>query len=273
MRPLLLGASLASVVLSSVVALAADRDDCFNAAEATQKLKGEKKLSAAREQVLVCSRDVCPGVVRADCAKWLTEIDAAMPTVVIRARDESGHDLIEVRVLVDGVEVKPKLDGIAIPLDPGQHKLRYEPAGKPAVEDTILAVENEKGRVLRVDLRGGGQPATPPPIATPPRPTTRAGASPAPWIIGGAGVASLVVFGVLEIVAQGEYSDLKNGCGATRSCTDSQVSGTQTKFVAAGITMGLGIAALAVAIPWLIVGATKKSEAKVAAAYWMTGRF
>lgn len=278
LRALAVPAALAIALAPIGSARADEKEDCINAAEASQKLRKESKLSEAREKVLACSREVCPAVVRSDCVKWLSEIDASLPTVVFRVRDEAGHDVIDVKISVDGKEVLSKLTGSAIPIDPGQHKLRYESAGHLAAEDTVLIAENEKGRVLKMDLHdasaatpstgsGGGATTTTAATGDGQKTAPSGGAGPGPWVLGGVGVASLAAFAVLEAIAQGEYGDLKNGCGATRSCTDSQTSPTQTKFIVAGITMGVGIAALAVAVPWLILGGKSKGDPKAA---WLT---
>src|SRR5580700_677011 len=133
-----------TVALLPAAASADDKDDCFNAAENAQKLKTDKKPSQARPALITCSRDVCPQQVRADCVKWLGEVDRDMSTVVVRARDANGHDVIDVKVFVDGELLLSKLQGTAVTVDPGPHKVRYEfPSGKTVEEDVLIA-EGEK---------------------------------------------------------------------------------------------------------------------------------
>lgn len=266
--------SALAIVTAELAAHADDKTDCINAAQNAQSLRVEKKLSQAHEGFLVCSREVCPAVVRTDCVKWLTEVENATSTVVIRARDAGGHDLVDVRVLVDGKEVAAKLTGSAIAIDPGQHKFRYEAAGLAPIEDTVLVAEGEKGRLLRVDLGGAAgtttgdsKPSSTGSSSTPD--SAPHGKSPVPWIIGGVGLASLVAFGVTEIFLQGEVSSLKDGCGAQPSphCTDADLSTAKTERTVAEITFGVGLVAVAVAVPWIIVQSvtSKKAEAPPAA--------
>ena len=155
---------------------------CVKANEQAQSLRDEGKYKRAREQLLVCTRDVCPGIVRKDCMQWLSDLDASMPSVVINAKDAGGRDLVDVKVTVDGQPLTEKLDGKPIAIDPGEHAFHYEAAGAPPVDDKILLHAGEKNRVLAVKL--GAAPATPPPPAPRPPPPRHEGTKPS----GGGGV-------------------------------------------------------------------------------------
>src|SRR5215470_4150062 len=80
----------------------ASKKACIEASEQGQQLRDEGKLIKAREKFLTCVRDTCPGMIRKDCTEWLAGVDANLPSVVVSARDESGHDVTTVRVLLDG---------------------------------------------------------------------------------------------------------------------------------------------------------------------------
>ena len=125
------GARLAALValvlgagaLAPSTAHAADEKlACVRAGEKAQKLRDSGKLMAARAELLTCVREVCPAVVRGDCAGWLGDVEASTPTIVARARDDSGHDLRDVIVSVDGARVASQLDGRPLPVDPGEHE-------------------------------------------------------------------------------------------------------------------------------------------------------
>jgi hypothetical protein len=60
---------------------------CAVASEEAQLRRIHGKLRGARDQLLICARDVCPTLVKHDCDHWLAEVDASMPTVVISALD------------------------------------------------------------------------------------------------------------------------------------------------------------------------------------------
>jgi hypothetical protein len=245
-------------LLMAGVASADDKDDCFNAAEKAQKLKTEKKLSQARPALITCARDVCPQQVRQDCVKWLGEVDTAMSTVVVRARDAGGHDIIDVKVFVDGELLLSKLQGTAVAVDPGQHKFRYElPNGKILEEDVLIA-EGEKDRVLRTDVKDAqaststGNAGT---VAVSAETQSNGGPGAAPWIIGGIGVVALGVFIGLEADVQSTYSGLKNGCGVTSTCDPSKVSSLQTEIDVTGVMFAVALAGIVTSASWLIVSA------------------
>jgi hypothetical protein len=259
--PLVTSMLALALVLTPKLALADDKADCFDAAEKAQRLKNEKKITSARPVLLICSRDICPQQVRVDCVKWLGEVDNSTSTVVVRARDADGHDLIDVRVLVDGVLLLPKLQGTSVAVDPGQHKFRYElPSGK-VVEEDVLIAEGEKDRVIRIDLKDAGVGAVTPPgggggggsvVEEKPK---GGGPGAVPWVIGGVGLASLIGFAIVEIPIQSQFSDLQNGCGKTGTCTQAQKDSLTSLYAPAAILLGVGIVGVAVSATWLIVSA------------------
>ena len=265
MRNGVLCLALGLALAAPAIAHADDKAACFDASEKAQKLKNDKKLVDARAQFIICARESCPSVVRVECAKSLTDVENAMSTVVVRARDAEGKDLIDVKVYVDGNLLLPKLQGTAVPVDPGEHKFRYEFPNGTSVEDTVLIAEGEKDRVLRAELKetavsvsgggggGGGGGET----------SKGGGIGPGPFIVGGIGLAALGVFIGLQVDAQGTYSDMKNGCGLSGSCDPSKVSSLGTEFGVSGVMLAVGGVALAAGVVWLVVdlvGGHKNAE-------------
>ncbi|WP_437681462.1 hypothetical protein [Sorangium sp. So ce131] len=250
---------LLGVALSGGAARAIDKAECAAAAEEAQALRDAGKLGLAREKLLTCAQEGCPAVVRDDCARWLADVDARRPSLVLGARDARGGDLTDVRVSADGRLLAERLDGAAVGVDPGRVTLRFESAGLPPVERTIVVLEGQKARLVEVVFgeRPRAAPAAP---GAPAVPGSRAGAaagergvSVAPWISLGVGVAGLAAFGVLQGVARSEYAALEDGCGRTRSCTEDQVSPTRAKFTASGVMLGVGGSALALAaVLWIV---------------------
>lgn len=278
MRALPLCLALA-VTLAAAPSFAGDKEDCATAAEQAQRLRAEKKLRAARTQIILCARDVCPAVIRNDCAKWLRDVESALPTIIIRARDPQDKDLIKVRVTVDGQPFAGALDGTAQAVDTGAHTFRYEADGMEPVEEQILISQGEKDRVLKVVLAPKGVKTTTPdahpkdvtPVGTNPTNPTPVGTPPAdtspkpsvlPWVFGGIGAAGLVTFGVLETVGQLGYGSLKNGCGATtQKCTDADVAPVRLELQIAVVGLAVGIVGVGVAAGlWLFGGESKPAQ-------------
>ena len=141
---------LASFAVVTSVALttparAQDTQACVEAYETAQTLRHETKLRAAREMLAVCSRDLCPPAIRLDCVAWLREVDAALPTVIVSARDGAGTDVPDVEVYVDDQLLTSSLDGRPFDVDPGAHRLRVVRRSQgDAVVQTVLAIQGKR---------------------------------------------------------------------------------------------------------------------------------
>lgn len=278
MRARVLPVALVLAMFAPAVSFASDKEDCATAAEQAQRLRAEKKLRAARQQVILCARDVCPTVIRNDCSKWLRDVDAALPTVIIRVRDMNEKDLLAVRVIVDGQPFAGQLDGTAQPVDTGPHTFRYESDGMEPYEEQVLISQGEKDRVLKVQLKpkggavtpkqpDGNQPDSPPHV--PDKPSSGPGVG--PWIIGGIGAAGLLAFGILETTGQLGYSSLRSGCGATaQKCTEDDVAPVRLQLQLAVVGLAIGVVGVGVAVTWLIVGSSSSKTASAASHFDFT---
>lgn len=242
-------AVIAGLSLVAAPALAIDKAACVAAAQEGQELRDAKKLGEAREKLLLCAQNDCPEVIRNDCTGWLSDVESRRSSLVFSAKDAAGNDLSEVKVSAGGKVIVDKLDGSAVFLDPGEYTLVFESAGKQS-EKKVIVAEGQKARAIDVVI---GEPDKKP---ADPDVKAESGVYVPPIVLVSIGAAGLVAFAALQGIAQGEYADLEDGCGATRSCTDDDVSGTRTKFIASGFMLGVGGAAVATAVILWIVDAT-----------------
>ena len=226
--------SVAAFILVGLVATTAraapTKEQCIDANSQAQKLRRESKLSAARQQLLSCSDPSCPAVVRGDCTARLDEVQKAQPTLVLDVKSRAGEDLTDVKVTVDGAPFTAKLDGSAVPMDPGEHAFLFEAPGFEAVNKTLVLKETEKDRRERIVLRKI-------PKAAQDSPTT--GATPLPdeppvaepshgfgtqrvlaLVVGGVGLAGIAVGSVFGLKASSEWSAQQSACGSPTSCPD-----------------------------------------------------
>jgi hypothetical protein len=116
-------------------------NSCIAANEGTIRFRTEHKFRQAREQAIVCAADTCPGAIREVCRKRVTDLDAAIPTIVFEVQDARGRDLDQVRVAMDGEPLVDRLDGTAIAVDPGDHVFAFEAADAPRLERNLLLFE------------------------------------------------------------------------------------------------------------------------------------
>ena len=144
----------------------ADDAACIAASEQALTLRTQGKLHDALKQLAVCSDQACPDEVKTECTRRIDAVDAAMPTLVLVAKDGAGNDLSAVKVTMDGVSLMESLDGRPLSLDPGEHAFRFETAGQPPVEKKLVLREGDKERHETVVL---GPPRSaaflPPPVA------------------------------------------------------------------------------------------------------------
>ncbi len=245
--PLAAFAALATLVSFAPGARAADDTvrACIAASTDGQTLRKQGKLLAAREQMIACARDACPAIVRSHCARWLSEVEAAIPSVVIRAEDASGRDVIGARLSIDGRA--QKLDGHPVRLDPGAHTVTIEDDHGARKQETVLLAEGEASRVVTLRFaRVASASEEPAPPATSPN---RGRYVPAgAWILGGVGVVGIGVATYFGLSANGDLSTLKTSCSP--HCTDAQTQPGRTDALLFGAFAAGGAAAIAGALVW-----------------------
>ena len=222
-----------------------ERAECANAADQAQSLRDEGKYRRAREQMLVCARDVCPGPIKNDCGKWLGEVDRDAPSVVFGARDSKGTDVFDVKVSMDGATIQEKLDGKPVLVDSGEHTFKFESKEGNVKEERVLLRAAEKARLIT---------ATFAPVAAA---TAKVGATPDAdngrskdngWIVpvavaGGVGVVSLALFAGLGLSGQSKVDDLQK---CKPNCAQDDVDSARTKLIVADVFLGVGVVALGV---------------------------
>src|SRR5262245_15856100 len=114
-------ALIVAVIASSFIpdARADERQQCIDAYEGAQRLHREDNLLAARDRAAACKK-LCPKQFIADCTRWEAEWSAAIPTVLLEAKDARGEKVAGVRVSIDGSAPEPLREG-PMPLNPGKH--------------------------------------------------------------------------------------------------------------------------------------------------------
>jgi hypothetical protein len=237
-------AILCAVMLAAWPASAADDDRCAESYEAAQLKRLDRRLIDARRELIACMAEGCPDVARRHCSEWLIEVERDIPTVVFAFVDERGARREDVRVSVDGELVAETLDGGAVPLDPGEHWVAFEPAGGAAVERRYTLLTGEKNRKILVSLRAPVRPAPAPPAVAPsPDPVDEPAPSvhPATWALGGLTLAGFGVF-----AGFGLHSIALEDC--QNVCTDDQVDSIVSERIVADVGLGVGAAALAATV-------------------------
>jgi hypothetical protein len=264
----LLGLVAFTALTSSAPFAQADEvEECAAAAEKGQELRDQSKLVEARESLVRCAQSSCPKLIRGDCEKWLPEIEARIPTIVLQVVDDAGGDLASVKVERNGGPWLDKVDGSAVQVNPGAIKLKLTADGYDPVEKEVVVAEGQRGRIIEIKMvktGSGATPGTPGTETPPPGEAGGSGPGPLPWIAMGVGVAGLGTFAITQILASGEVSDVEDGCGATKSCGDAELDPIRTKLTISAIGLGVGIAGVGASIAmFALMGGDSKSDSAV----------
>jgi hypothetical protein len=264
MKAVFLIGVLMCTALSSATALAdgtsaSSKATCLDAVSKSQELRDKHKLVEAREQLRVCAAAQCPTAIRSDCANWLAEVEKALPTVVFAAKDASGADLSTVKITMDGSVLTDHLEGVALPVDPGEHTFMFEAAGQVPLEKKLIIQEAQKDRHESITLTAA--PAmSPSPVpgrallAAPPDANAGGGLGTQKIfaiVAGGIGVAGLAVgtiFAVMDISKRNHAEAICPGTLCSQAGLDawSDVATTQTFSTVGFIVGGVGVAGAAV---------------------------
>ena len=222
---------------------AMDKKACLAVNDKGQDLRAAGKLLAAREQFLSCARDPCPGVVKSDCAKWVGELDADIPTIVVRVT-RGGSDVADSRVLVDG---EPReFVGKAVALDPGQHTIAVTAEGSKAVEQKVVLATGERNRIVTIDLALATTTTTSTATTAGTSTNDRSRSTPTwAWLAGGVGVLSLGGFTYFAVTGVREVARLDRECAPF--CRDADVDSARHRLLYADISLGVSIVALGIA--------------------------
>lgn len=233
-----------------------DADVCADLSEKGQLLKIKGKLREARETFLECVKDKCPPLVRKDCGQFLVDLEISMPTIVVAAREPSGGDLTDVRVIVDGELLTARLEGKALPMDPGVHKFRFEAKGRVAVDQTIVVHEGERNRVIGVTLVSDE--------VTTPKPRVEQGAPVAAWVAAGASFLGFGTFAAFGLSARSEFNDLEKRCGSR--CPEGDVDRVRGRALVADIGLAVGVVGAGLAT-YFFLDHHKKSSVQLGAGW------
>lgn len=251
--------ALASALATGRTALAAEESDkaqCLSAYESGQRARKAGQLQAAKASFGFCGSNACPGVMHADCGRWLAEVEVEIPTAVFRVAG-GGVELDGASIAIDGGAPRA-LDGRAIELDPGEHSIVFTRPGYQALERSFGFSVGDKLVQRRVELLplaspspGPSDPAAPATSSARlavPEPTSSSSLVPA-WLgagVGTLGVAGLVYFGTS---ARKDESAL-DACAP--SCSKARVAEVRREYLLANVSLGVGAAGFLGAAAWLL---------------------
>lgn len=244
-----------SVVVSCALfgrsARAQSADVSCEAVERTESLREGGGYREARARLLECVNAQCGGDVRRRCATTLQKLDAVTPSIVVRADDGNGNDVLDVAVSLGDEPLMSSLDGMAVPVDPGEHRFVFSRSGYEPVTRTLTINQGEKFRAIDVSIGSGPAPAAPLELGAS-RPASMSSARLAGGIsLIGVGVVGLAGFTWLGLKARSREESLQRQ-NCKPFCDEGLVDSLETRYVLANVSLGVGVLSLGAAT-WLLL--------------------
>jgi hypothetical protein len=244
-----------------------DRRACIGAYEQGQELAQAAKLLRAREVILGCAKSKCGEFLHRECAASYSRLEEEIPTVILLAKGEGGQALVDVEVTMDGELFSATLDGRAVPVDPGLHQFSFKAKRGTTAEQRTIIVQGERNRVIAVSFASADRELPKPPAAPPPRPpsrrideevyaadSARGTRGAAPYVAAGIGLAGLGGFALFTQWGRADNAELAR---CAPNCSEGTLDHIRTLYVAADVSLGVGIVALGAAA-WLFLSDTAK---------------
>lgn len=214
--------------------------------------------------------------------KHVSALEPHLSRLTISVAPETGR-LPDVQVRRDRVVVGAAAWGVSSPVDPGEHLIEASAPGHQAWSTRVtIGADGDKQSVAvplldeqtadsTADAAGDTpappmvQPAPPPSdAATDSTASTGSGQRTAGWVLGGVGLASIVVGSVFGVETLSKSSDAKSQCPTSTSCPVSAVQENQdakTDAVISDVTIGVGLAAVGTGIVLLLTAPSAHAAA------------
>jgi hypothetical protein len=162
-RTVQIGACAAALLLYGSPAVAAptngdlakgkvDKGSCKAAYKAAQEREQTCHLREAKELYLTCSKVACGAFMRPECTTKYTQLESDVPSVIPVVTDERGAAIVDVQVKMDGELLTSRLDGRALPVDPGMHEFTFTTGAGVIASQKVMIVAGQRNSPLSVSL-------------------------------------------------------------------------------------------------------------------------
>jgi hypothetical protein len=172
-RALPIGARLTAVLAATVVFApprisearkARENPICVNAYKQGRLLERAARLHQAKDSMLKCTKLICSAALRKECMAAVEKLERDAPTVVLEVTDDRGSPVTNVRVSMDGRPLVSRIDGRALPVDPGFHEFTFENAGVVFAKEKVVVLQGQRNRAVSASLVWQRKASDPPPV-------------------------------------------------------------------------------------------------------------
>ena len=129
---------------------------CMTAFKSAQEHEQSGRLVEASQLFFSCEDEACGSALWEQCAAGASRLRAYMPSVVPLVVDDLGQpraDMLDVRVKMDGALLVSRLDGRAVPVDPGTHEFSFDLGGGVVATQKVTIVRGQRNRAISVSMR------------------------------------------------------------------------------------------------------------------------
>jgi hypothetical protein len=258
---------IASIAGARRASAAEDDRACSAAYARAQERERGAHLLEARELLQTCAKASCGKVLYEACTAMFTQIEADIPSIVPVVTDGAGAPRVDVQVSIDGEPLAARIDGRAFRVDPGMHEFAFSMRDAVFATRKVLVVQGKHNRAISVAADASGRPvadknavvasaaseATHEPAAAPPEGTKlaagnvvaeqqpRRGSLALTYTLASVGAVGIAGFGLMT-----EWGRRDNALLAQCSpfCPQASVTHVRRMYVAADVSLGVGIAAV-----------------------------
>jgi tetratricopeptide (TPR) repeat protein len=202
--------------------------------------------------------------VRQEVDARLESLKARVPRVVV----SRGEGAEAATISLDGVPLGDSVLNAPLPVDPGPHIVEATYAGYQQFKQSFRVTEQQNLTIV-VKLQPNPTPVLPVLVAPAPRPAPQSMRT-AGYVVGGAGIASLLASGAMFVLRHNAISDLDKQCGPDRaSCPDSArstVDRGKLYTTLGDVTLAIGAVSLATGALLVVLGGHSSERASLALA-------
>ena len=198
--------------------------------------------------------------VRQEVESRLESLKARVPRVVV----SRGLGADSATISLDGVSLGDSVLDNPLPADPGPHVVEATALGFLPFKQAFRVAEQQTANII---VKLEAEPAKSQPLVQPAAHPPSQAVRTAGFVVGGAGIASLIASGAMFYLRHNAISDLDKQCGAARTdCPDSArntVDRGKLYTTLGDVTLAVGAVGLALGATLVIVGSHSSEQASL----------
>ena len=116
----------------------AERRACAATYKSALQVEQAGRLRQAKDLPLSCAKATCGAHVKQLCTTRYAQLESDIPSVVPLVSDENGEPRVDVQVTIDNELLTSRLDGRALPVDPGVHEFSFTADGAVVATQKVM---------------------------------------------------------------------------------------------------------------------------------------